>query len=151
MPDLWPPFRLFRSEMDRLFDRFASGIGMVPFPAFRFETLFGGPSPAVDITEDDASVKLSGELPGISEEDIQVSLSGDTLTIKGEKRQQREERNKNSYLTERSYGEFHRSFLLPAGIDRDKITASFANGILTVTALKTAHAAPKKIEVKAAA
>jgi HSP20 family protein len=148
MPDAW---RSLRTEMDRLFDRFTSGFGMSPFPSLRFETSFGIPSPAMDITEDEAAFKLSVELPGLTEKDIQVSLSGDMLTIKGEKRQEREEKAKNYYLSERSYGEFQRAFILPEGVERENIAAVFANGVLTVTLPKTHQAAPKKIEVKGGA
>jgi HSP20 family protein len=146
-PDIW---RSFRTEMDRLFDRFG-GFGMMPFPTLRLDTFSGVLSPAVDIMEDGETFKLSAELPGMSEKDVQVSVSGDTLTIKGEKRQEREEKDKNNHLTERSYGEFQRSFVLPEGMDREKISAAFANGVLTVTLPKTAQTAPKKIEVKSAA
>jgi len=147
MPDVWPSFR---SEMDQRFDRFTSGFGTTPFP-LSFKSSFLLPSPAVDITEDEASFKLSAELPGMPEKDIQVSLTGTTLMIKGEKRQDREETKKDHHLTERSYGEFQRSFILPESIDEEKIAASFDNGVLTVTAAKKVHAAPKKIEIKTAA
>ncbi|MFL5279773.1 MAG: Hsp20/alpha crystallin family protein, partial [Rhodopila sp.] len=96
-------------------------------------------------------IRLTAEMPGMTEKDVQVSLSGNTLVIKGEKRQEREEKDKGYHLSERCYGEFQRSFLLPDGADSDKVEASFANGVLTVTVPKTAQAAPKKIEVKAAA
>ena len=86
----------------------------------------------------------------MNEKDVEVSLSGTTLTIKGEKKQEREEKDKGYYLSERSYGSFQRAFTLPEGADGEKIAASFANGVLTVTVPKTAQAAPKKIEVKAA-
>ena len=146
MPDYW---RSFRTEMDRLFDRFTSGFGLAPLQALRTE--FTMPSPAVDITEDDAAIRLTAELPGMTEKDIQVSLSGNTLTIKGEKRQEHEEKDKGYHLSERCYGAFQRSFLLPEGADCDKVDATFGNGVLTVTVQKTAQAAPKKIEVKAGA
>jgi HSP20 family protein len=147
-PDVW---RSLRSEMDRLFDTFTGRFGVTPFLSTRFGTLSGVLSPAVDITEDDGVFKVSAEVPGMTEKEIQVSLSGDTLTIKGEKRQEHEEKGENRYLSERSYGEFQRAFLLPADVAREKIEAAFANGVLTVTLPKTAKAAPKKIEVKAAA
>jgi HSP20 family protein len=147
-PDYW---RSFKTEMDRLFDRFTSSFGITPFQAFRSESGFSMPTPAVDITEDDAAIKVSAELPGMTEKDIQVSLSGNTLIIKGEKRQEREEKDKGYHLSERSYGEFQRSFLLPEGAEVDKVDAKFANGVLTVTVPKTAQAKPKKIEVKSAA
>ena len=87
----------------------------------------------------------------MTEKDIQVSLSGNTLVIKGEKRQEREEKEKGYHLSERIYGEFQRSFLLPESADGEKVEAKFANGVLTVTVPKTAQVAAKKIEVKTAA
>jgi HSP20 family protein len=115
------------------------------------DTSFGAAVPAVDITEDDKGYRIAAELPGMSEKDIDVSISGDMLTIKGEKRQEREEKEKNRYLSERSYGMFQRSFPLPEGVDRDKISADFSKGVLTLTLPKTADAQKqqKKIEVKA--
>jgi HSP20 family protein len=143
--------QLFRTEMDRFVDRFTTGFGITPIPAFRSDPAFRLPNPAVDITEDDASFKFSAELPGLTEKDVQVSLSGNTLLIKGEKRRESDETDKGYHLSERCYGEFQRSFLLPEGADGDRIDARFANGVLTVIVPKTAQAAPKKIEVKASA
>ena len=154
-PDAW---RSFRTEMDRLFDRFAGGWGMPSLrrmfdvePAFRYESSFTLPSPAVDITEGDAAYKVTAELPGMSEKEIEVVVSGDMLTLKGEKRQEKEQKEKNFYLSERSYGSFQRSFYVPDGVDRDKIAADFSKGVLTITMPKTAKAMEqqKKIEVKA--
>ena len=156
-PDAW---RSFRTEMDRLFDRFAGGWGMPSLrrmfegePAVRYESSFSVPSPAVDIAEDDANYKVTAELPGMSEKEIEVVVSGDMLTLKGEKRQEKEQKEKNFYLSERCYGSFQRSFYVPEGVDRDKIAADFAKGVLTITMPKTAKAVEqqKKIEVKAAA
>ena len=155
-PDAW---RSFRTEMDRLFDRFAGGWGMPSLrrmfdaePAFQYESSFAMPSPAVDITEDDGAYKVTAELPGMSEKEIEVVVSGDTLSIKGEKRLEKEQKEKNFYLSERSYGSFQRSFYVPEGVDRDKIAADFSKGVLTVTMPKTAKAMEqtKKIEVKSA-
>jgi HSP20 family protein len=148
------PWQVFRSEFDRLFDRFA-GFGL---PSMRrmFEmappTEFAFNVPAVDVTEDDKAYKIAAELPGLAEKDIEVSVSGDVITLKGEKRQEKEEKNKNWYLCERAYGSFERSFELPANVDRDKIVAEFSKGVLTVTLPKSAEAQKqqKKIEVKAA-
>jgi HSP20 family protein len=120
--------------MDRLFDRFTASFGVAPFPAFAFESQFDVPSPAADISEDDTSFKFSAELPGMSEKDIEAAVSGNTLTIKGEKRQEREESKQDFHLTERSYGEFRRSFTLPEGVDGAKIAAVFGNGVVPATA-----------------
>jgi HSP20 family protein len=144
------PWLPFRTEVERMFDRLASGFGLAPLSLSRLDTGLALPSPAVDIVENETGFTLTAELPGMSEKDVQLSLSGDTLVIKGEKRQEREEKEKNYYLSERSYGEFQRAFQLPETIDRDKIDAQFANGVLRVTLPKTERAAPKKIEVKAA-
>jgi HSP20 family protein len=92
--------------MDRLFDRFTSGLGVLPFPGFRADSTFGIPFPAVDITEDEKSFKLSAELPGMAEKDIEVSLAGNTLVIKGRKEEEKQQKEKGYYLSERSYGEF---------------------------------------------
>jgi len=144
--------------MDRVFDRFAGGWGMPSLrrvfdvePTFRYESSFSMPSPAVDITEDDAAFKLTAELPGMSEKEVEVQVSGDTLTLKGEKKQETEQKEKNFYLSERSYGSFLRSFQVPEGVDRDKIAAEFSKGVLVVTMPKTPQAkdTQKKIEVKA--
>jgi HSP20 family protein len=156
-PDAW---RSLRTEMDRLFERFAGGWGMPSLrrmfdvePAFRYESSFSVPSPAVDVSEDDAGYKVTAELPGMSEKEIEVVVSGDMLTLKGEKQQEKEQKEKNFYLSERSYGSFQRSFYVPEGVDRDKIAADFSKGVLTITMPKTAKAVEqqKKIEVKTAA
>lgn len=156
-PDAW---RSLRTEMDRMFDRFAGGWGMPSLrrifdaePAPRYESTFTVPSPAVDITEDNGNYKVTAELPGMSEKEIEVVVSGDMLTLKGEKQEEKEQKEKNFYLSERSYGSFQRSFHVPEGVDRDKIAADFSKGVLTITMPKTAKAVEqqKKIEVKAAA
>jgi len=155
-PDAW---RSLRTEMDRLFDRFSGGWGMPSLrrvfdmePAFRYESSFSMPSPAVDITEDGDGYKLTAELPGLSDKEIEVVVSRETLTLKGEKRQEKEQNDKNYYLSERSWGSFQRSFYVPEGVDREKIAADFSKGVLTVTMPKTAKAMQqkKKIEVKSA-
>jgi HSP20 family protein len=153
--DAW---RSFRTEMDRLFDRFTTSWGMPSLrtmfdvePSFRSESSFTMPTPAVDITEDETAFKVTAELPGMSEKEIEVVLSGDMLSLKGEKRVEKEQKDKNFYLSERSYGSFQRSFYMPDGVDRDKIGADFSKGVLTITMPKTAKAVEqqKKIEVKA--
>ena len=151
--DAW---QSLRSEMDRLFDRFSTGFA---FPSFRrmldvprpLGAGFTMPTPAMEIAEDTTSFRLTAELSGMSEQDVEVSLSGDVLTVKGEKKQEHEEKDKNYHLSERSYGVFERSFVVPDGVDREKIGAEFAKGVLTITMPKTPAAAaePKKIDVKA--
>jgi HSP20 family protein len=150
VPDLWGAFR---GDMDRLFDRFSTGFGLPSWPrAFDIEPAATFSVPAVDVAETDKGYTVTAELPGMDEKDIDVSVTGDLLVIKGEKKQEKEEKNKNYYLSERSYGAFQRSFSLPAGVDRDKIAAEFAKGVLTLTLPKSAEAQQqqKKIEVKKA-
>ena len=94
---------------------------------------------------------LTAELPGMEEKNVEVTLSDDLLTIKGEKTAETEKKDKNTYLSERCYGAFQRSFVVPEGVDSDKIKAEFAKGVLTVTLPKAAPAMKKTIEVKKAA
>jgi len=91
-------------------------------------------------------------LPGLEQKDVEVRLSNGTLIIKGEKREEKDERQKDYYMSERRYGTFMRSFRLPDTVDTDKIEARFANGVLTVRLPKSAEARQneKKIEIKAA-
>lgn len=152
-PEAW---RSFRTEMDRLFDRFAGGFGMPTLGRFfdvapTVRTALTMPVPAVDISEDDAGYKITAELPGLEEKDVEVTLTDDVLTIKGQKSAETEKQEKNLYLSERSYGAFQRAFVLPDGVDAEKIAADVAKGVLTVTVPKAAPAQKKTIEVKAAA
>ena len=96
--------------------------------------------------------EITAELPGLDEKAIEVKLANGVLSIKGEKREEKEEKRKDYYRRERSFGSFERSFQVPEGIDTDKIAASFKNGILSVTLPKSAEAQKqaKRIEVKGA-
>src|ERR1700751_3013135 len=154
LPDVW---QSFRSEMDRLFDRFGGGFG---FPSLRrmfdiepaWRSSFTFSTPAIDMSEDEKAYKISAELPGIDAKEIDVSVSGDMLVLKGEKRQEKEEKDKNYHFSERSYGSFQRAVELPKSVDRNRIAADFSKGVLTITLPKTAEAQRpvKKIEVKSA-
>jgi HSP20 family protein len=108
--------------------------------------------PAVDIAETDKAYEITAELPGMDEKNIEVKFADGVLTIKGEKKDEKEEKKKDYYLSERSYGSFQRSFQVPEGVDTDKIEATFKKGILTVALPKSTEAqkATKKIDVKAA-
>ncbi len=117
LPVVW---QSFHSEMDRLFDRFGSGFGL---PSLRrmFDVEPGGgrssfsfSMPAIDMSEDEKAYKISAELPGMDPKDIDVSMSGDILVLRGEKRQEKEEKDRNYHFSERAYGSFQRSFELPA-------------------------------------
>jgi HSP20 family protein len=143
--------------MDRLFEDFAGGFWRSPFPRSFFDVAPFGRSeeawataPKVDVTETDKGYEIAAELPGMDENNIEVNVANGVLSIKGEKQDEKEEKKKDYYLRERSFGSFQRTFQVPDGVDLDKIECSFKNGLLTVMLPKTAQAqkAVKKIEVK---
>ena len=156
----WRPFENLRREIDRLFDDFWSGSRRSPVeraifdvePSWRGEFNWGK-TPAIDVAETDKAYEVTAELPGMDEKNIEVKLAGDVLTIKGEKKDEKEERKKDYYVSERRFGSFQRSFTVPVGVDADKIEANFKNGILTVTLPKSPQAQKneKKIEIRKAA
>ncbi len=147
------PVNGLQRDINRVFDDFWSQfdrpLGSSPSPVTN--GLLSGFGPRSDVSETDKEVEVSVELPGLDEKDIDVSLTGDMLTIRGEKKAEKEEKRKGYYLSERSYGSFHRSVPLPPGVDTDKATAEFKRGVLTVTMPKTpeSQAQVKRIEVKA--
>jgi HSP20 family protein len=140
--------------MDRLFDDLTGGIWRAslfdPSGLRRPESTFAG-MPAVDFAETDKAYEITAELPGIEEKNIEVKLASGVWSIKGEKQEEKEEKDKNYYRRERSFGSFERSFRVPDDVEADKIEASFKNGVLSVTLPKAAEAPKeaKKIEVKA--
>ena len=154
----WAPFDSLRREIDRLFDELHPFDWRLPSArsVFRFETpRFRDDwtvAPAMDLVEKEKEYEISAELPGIDESNVEIKVANHMMTIKGEKKEEKEDKQKDYYLSERRYGAFQRPFTLPQGIDIDKIEASFAKGVLTVKLPKTAEAqkAEKKISVKAA-
>lgn len=141
------PLERLRDEMDSLFDDFFSGFSMEPFEG-RYAKSF---SPNVDVSETDKGIKISAELPGMDDKDIEVNLNRDSLTIKGEKKEEKEDKGKDYYHVERSYGSFTRTIPLPVEIESDKAEAHFKKGVLTVKIPKSAKAveSKKKIAIKA--
>ena len=139
------PFSLLHREMNRLFDSFSRGFEIDPL-----ETRLGVFSPSVNVIEGVKDIKVTAELPGMDEQDIDVSITKDALTIKGEKKREKEEQGKNYYRMERSYGSFTRTVPLPVEVDTTKVKAQFKKGILTVTLPKTAKSLKerKKIQIK---
>ena len=103
--------------------------------------------PPVDVFEDQEGIKLTAELPGVKAEDVKISLENQTLTLRGEKKQIAEETVEKVHRYERSYGSFERTFTLPSTVDSEKIQATFADGILTVTLPKVEKAKPREIPV----
>lgn len=152
-----PPssFEGLRREIDRIFDGFSlwPPFGREPFNAgFVASAAPAVIAPAVDVIENDGEFKITAELPSLDEKEVEVKVSGDTLSIKGEKKEEKEINEKDYYLSERRYGSFLRSFSLPDGIEADKIEARFDKGILTVRIPKSAQQkkAQRKIEIKTA-
>lgn len=149
----WHRFDSLRQQVDHLFEDFTRNPLHLPFgrrvfdvePFWRRELSLRG-VPAVDIAEKEKSFEITAELPGLDEKDIEIKLSNGNLVIKGEKRENIEEKKKDYYLSERHYGSFERIFRLPKGIDVEKIDASFAKGVLTVSMPKSPEAIkPEKV------
>lgn len=146
-PGEWRPLANLRREIDRLFDDLHLGGWPRPIartlfdvePLWRGMTGFGA-VPAVDIAERDKEYEITAELPGLDEKNIDVKFADGLLTIKGEKKEEKEEKKKDFYLSERRYGSFQRSFQVPESVDADKIEAKFANGVLTIKLSKSPEA-----------
>lgn len=118
------------------------------FPSF--EAVEGlGWAPSVDLADTDGELILTAELPGVKPEDVEVDIESDSLTIKGQKKEEREESAKEMRLYERQYGSFERTFSLPRSVDAEHVKAEFKNGILTVHLPKKEEAMGRKIEIRA--
>ena len=128
----------FRDEVNRLFD--------TSWPS-RDTGLFSGWSPALDVSDDKDAIFVKVELPGMKKEEINLTLHDGTLTVSGERKQEREAREGETFRSERYFGKFHRSVTLPAAVDANKVNASYKDGILTVELAKADEAKPKQIEV----
>jgi HSP20 family protein len=144
------PFRSLHREMDRLFDDFVHGFELAPWMGERWPTMSRGYAPQIDVTESDTEVIVTAELPGMEEKDIDVSLGHGALTMKGEKREAKESKERGYYRSERSYGSFARTIPLPCEVEEDKVSATFKKGVLTISLPKTPEARRevKHIEVK---
>jgi len=142
------PFSALQQEIDRLFEGFSRGFAGFPsLPSFPSRELW----PSMDVSETDKEIEITTELPGLEEKDIQLNVSDNVLTVRGEKKNEREETKKDYHLVERSYGSFTRSVQLPDGVNADGIKAVMSKGVLKVTVPKPAPAQTKKIDIKAAA
>jgi HSP20 family protein len=139
----WDPFREFsilQERMDRLVrDSFSEG---------RDEALTTSNfAPAVDVYEDEHNVTLKIEVPGIDEKDIDVRIENNLLTVHGERKFEKEEKEENYRRIERQYGSFTRSFTLPCTVNPEQVTANYEKGVLKITLAKKAEAKPKQIKV----
>ena len=142
----WEPTReltTLRDRMDRLFsDAMGRGWGGE-------EGLTTGVwMPAVDVFETNDSIVLKADLPDVNKDEVDISVQNNTLTIRGERKREKEIKEKDFYRMERSYGSFARSFSLPPTVDAEKIEAAFTNGVLTLTLPKREESKPKQIKVK---
>jgi HSP20 family protein len=137
-------FERMRQEMDRLWDSF----------------FVGGPSrkgeeaaewlPSLDVSETKTDIVVKAEVPGMDPKDIDISLSNEVLTIRGEKKQEKEEKDENYHFVERSYGAFTRSLRLPTEVKSEKISASYKNGVLKIVLPKSEEAKKKEVKIKVA-
>ena len=137
----WAGFGSMKQEMDRLFDR------LVATKWDDFPTL-GEWCPSMDISETKESLMVKVEVPGMDQRDIRISLQENLLTITGEKRQEKDEKEERYHRVERSYGAFTRGVRLPVAVDGSKVAATFKNGLLTVTLPKTPAAKGTTIPIK---
>ena len=135
-----------RSDMDRFFDSmFGSRVGLPNLLG-----VGGGlaaMSPSIDVREDGKEIVIEAELPGMEEKDVQLTFRDGVISIKGEKKSEREEKKDDYHLTERSYGSFERSFRLPETVEVDKAVASFDKGVLKVTLPKSAEAISREKKI----
>ena len=139
---IWEPFRdlvSMRADMDRLFSSF---FGRLP------EDTDGFWSPALDIEENNGNLIVKAEIPGMKKDDIKVSVHNNVLSITGERKQEKETKNKTIHRIERSYGRFSRAITLPSEVDEDKVKASYKDGVLNITLPKPESMKPKQIEVE---
>jgi HSP20 family protein len=137
----WDPFQQI-AQLQRELDR-----------AFRRETPDGdgrqaGWMPAVDVEQTDDSIVLKMDLPGMRREDVSIEVKNQTLTVSGERQQEREQKHEGYYNRERVFGRFSRTFMLPEGVDADDIEATFSDGVLTVSLPRPREDQPKSIEIK---
>jgi len=140
----WDPFREFSTLQDRMTRLFRESYG----PEGREETLNNTSfAPPVDVYEDEHSVNLKIEVPGVDEKDIDVRIENNVLTVHGERKFEKEEKQENFRRVERQYGSFTRTFTLPSTVDAEKVAASYDKGILKIALPKKAEAKPKQIKV----
>jgi HSP20 family protein len=145
---LWGPLSSLRREMDRLFDDF--GTSRWPVPGAMRLMAEMPPVPAMDLVESDGTYEITIELPGIDMKDVELTVRDNMLTLRGEKREESESKDKDRHVSERRYGSFQRSLRLPPDADAGKVEATCANGVLRITLPKseTARAREQKIEIR---
>jgi HSP20 family protein len=140
----WDPFRELNLITDRMNRLFQDTYGTQGRPE---EGITANFVPAVDIYEDEHNVTVKMEVPGIDQKDIDVRLENNTLTVRGERKFDKDEKEENFHRIERRYGSFYRSFALPNTLDAEKVQADYDNGVLRIRLAKKAEAKPKQIKV----
>ena len=138
----WRGMETLRQEMERVFDRFFE-------PRWDEFEAVGAWAPKLDFSETKDAYLVKAEVPGVEQKDISVSIQDQMLTIKGEKHKEKEEKDEKYHRVERSWGAFARTIALPAGVDTEKVNATFKDGVLTVKLPKTPAAKGTTIPVKA--
>ena len=130
-----------RNDMDKFFNQFFSRtLNQDDYPQIDW-------NPRVDIMEKENEYLVRAELPGLTKDDVKITLQDNVLTVKGEKNEEVKEENKNFHLCERNYGKFMRSFRIPTPVEKNKIDASFKDGILNIRLPKSEEAKPQEIEI----
>lgn len=155
VPALSGSLARFHQEIDRLFEDAFRGFDLSPFGLNRpmWPRISDGMiKPTLDLGATDKEYTIAVEVPGVDEKDVKVEIANDTLTIRGEKRQEKKEKDKDFYRMERSYGSFQRVLSLPEDADQDAVSATFKNGVLTVTMPRkeAPQAHVRQIEVQSA-
>ena len=145
------PFNALHRQMDELFeyffDDFQKNLRRPSTALCGFEASL----PSIDVLETDSELLVTADLPGMEEKDVEVTLDNNVLTIHGNRKDEREEKKKNYYISERSYGEFHRTIPLPTGIDKDRVKAEFKKDVLKVSLPKRPEAKTEKKKIEIAA
>lgn len=134
----WPPFTSLQREMGKVLNDFFG----------KDEFFRPGSYPLLDISETDENVIVKAELPGIDPKEVDISIADNNLTIKGEKKEEADEKGKHFHRVERSYGRFSRTINLPKSVSTDNVKAEYKNGILEINIPKKEEAKAKKVEVK---
>lgn len=140
----WDPFRelaTLQERVNRLFQESAGGGAETSL------TTAGAFIPPVDVYEDEQGLRLKLEVPGIEEKDLDIRMENNVLTVRGERKFEKEEKEENFHRIERRYGSFTRSFSLPNTVDQESVSADYKNGVLTLLLAKRAEAKPKQIKV----
>jgi HSP20 family protein len=139
----WDPFGDMRTAMDRLFDEgFSRPWRVIPTANADYESTF-----PVEVSETDEALEVKASLPGVKPEDVEITVVNDVLTVKASHQEKTEEKKRDFYRRELRYGSLHRSLSLPVGVDAERATASFENGLLTLTLPKAEAVRPKQIKV----